>query len=285
MRSFLAAVLILFAVLLTFPATLAAWEQRVLMNEDRFLGLSQNILSVAAVQEQIARRVQEKVQALAAEEGGELEEQRVADAALKLARELPTSELGEKLLRAAHKLLVRILRADALEYDTLALETKPLIERVKADLGYQIDVSRIEAAEGQGLVLFREEDLPTPVRVARQLDAIATYIVLLPLIVVAAAVLVAPNPALALRYAGLAIALAAVLRILALEVAIKKLITETIVLDAAAEEAALSVQDKLAWSFEQQDVFVLVIGVLFAIAGILLGRTRRARVAAVASTS
>ena len=281
MRSFLAALLILLGALLTIPSSLAFWEQRVLMDEERFVQLARDILGQEAVQERLAHRIGDEAQRLAAEEGEQLDPQGVSDAALKVARELPGSELGDTLFRTVHRLLVRLLRADVVEYDTLVLETKPLIERVNADLGYQIDVARIEALQGQGLVIVREDDLPSSFKIARRLDAAATYIALAPLLPFALALLVAPNRPRALAFVGLALLLVAALRLVLLEVVVEKLLTDAAVLDPEAKEAAFGVYDALAWSYERYDLYLLVAGAVLVVLGLVLGRVlRRAPAAA-----
>lgn len=276
MRSFLAGLLILLGALLTFPSSLAFWEQRVLMDEERFVRMTQDILGQPAVQDRIAQRIGEEAQRLAAEEGEELDPAAVSDAALQVARELPHSELGETLFRTVHRLMVRILRADVLEYDTLVLETKPLIERVNADLGYQIDVARIEALQGQGLVVVREEEMPNSFKVARRLDAAADWIVLAPLLPFALALVVAPNRSRALAFTGVALVLVAALRIVLLEVVVEKLITDAAVLDPEAERAAFGVYDVLSASYERYDVYLILLGLIFVAFALLLGRLRRA---------
>src|SRR3989304_6260785 len=53
LRSFLAALLILLGALPPIPSSLAFWEQRVLMDEERFVQLARDILGQEAVQERL----------------------------------------------------------------------------------------------------------------------------------------------------------------------------------------------------------------------------------------
>ncbi|HLF76180.1 MAG TPA: hypothetical protein VJB57_01700 [Dehalococcoidia bacterium] len=57
MRNSLALALIVVAAVLTLPAAVAAWEQRVLMNEDRFVSVGNDVLSKDAVQRELAKEI------------------------------------------------------------------------------------------------------------------------------------------------------------------------------------------------------------------------------------
>ncbi len=280
LRSFLAAVLILAGSLLTFPATLAVWEQRVLLDEDSFVALAFDILDQEAVQSLLASRVADKAEGLAAEEGAEIDRQEIETAALKVVSDLPNSELGDTTFRTVHKLLTRLLREESIELDTLVLDVKPLVEKVNAELNFQLDVQQLEALQGHEIVLVREEDLPESFRVARRLDAAATYIALLPLLPFALALLVAPNRRRTLVFIGVALVFVAALRLVLLEVVVDSLLTEAAILDPTAKEAAIGIYDSLAWTYERYDVYLLAAGAILIVAGFVLGRLRRSGPAA-----
>jgi hypothetical protein len=61
MRNSAALVLVLVAAFLTLPASLAAWEQRTLMNEDRFVQMGNDVLSKDPVQRILAREISEDI--------------------------------------------------------------------------------------------------------------------------------------------------------------------------------------------------------------------------------
>src|SRR5262245_31730379 len=53
--------LIIVAAVLTLPASVAAWEQRVLMNEDRFVEVGNEVLSKDAVQRELAKAISQDI--------------------------------------------------------------------------------------------------------------------------------------------------------------------------------------------------------------------------------
>jgi hypothetical protein len=217
LRIILTSLLILLGSLLTFPASLAVWEQRVLMDEERFVAVGRDVLEQDAVQSALAQRIAAEVI------GSTLLDPDVPPEASRLVaagivRQLPESPIGDEALRRSHALLVRLVRDERLtaQEDSIVLDLRPVVERVLEglDIAGQGGTGGIELPEGAGQVtLVHEADLTLAFRMARLFDTTAWYIAALPLVVFALAVIVSPARLMTLALIGLVVALLAGLRI------------------------------------------------------------------------
>ena len=311
MRKSAALLLIMIAALLTFPAALAAWEQRVLMNEDGFVDLGNEVLKQDAVQEALATEVADGVASvlgpgllgganslLGASLGNDLtsllgsllgpelggkpqpgakpgagsgaEGNLIQPIALEVIRELPDSEISDGALELTHEALVitvrkKILRPeeDAIVLD-LSSEVKEVLEvlEIKAPASLPTDAGKI--------VLLDPTDLATVFRLARWFDGRATFLVALPLLLLAAAIFIAPDRRLATSYAGGALAASAVLWIVLVKFGFKAWITDKVAQDDSDRAVAHASYDVIANSFVRQELVVLAAGIVILVLGVAL---------------
>src|SRR6266508_1259205 len=111
MRVLLAAFFVLVAGVLSFPASAALWERRVLMDQDEFVRLGQDILKREPVQQALGERVEREVIAVAvdagADRGGAARVSRPIVA--ELVKTLPESSIGVAVLSGTHELMVEVI--------------------------------------------------------------------------------------------------------------------------------------------------------------------------------
>ncbi len=279
MRNFLAGLLILAGGLATFPAAVALWQQRVLMDEERFVAAAEDVLREDAVQEALAQRIAKEVVGLlppAAVASPALTDDLVQPRAREVIERLLEGSLLDAALRGTHRTLVRVIETDAgaraAADETIVIDFGPLIEAVLDDLRRRPALTgpRIEAPEAAGRIrLARSEDIESFLRPARLFDLAAPYLVALPAALFVAVILIARSRSAAAAFAGIIILATAGLRILVLQSAIEEPLIEAALLDPAARQAARATVDILAGTLVGQELpFLLVGGVLLA-AGLL----------------
>jgi hypothetical protein len=265
LRGSLAVTLILIGAFLTFPASLAWWEQRVLMDEERFVSVGNDLLEREAIQDALANRIATEAEA----RGVQPEASRIIAAAL--VRGLPDSVIANEALERAHTVLRRVIRDDTVRPDdeTIVLDLRPVVESVISDATLEGAGVQLPPDAGQ-VVLVRGSDLSGAFRFARAFDDAAFYIAVLPLLVFALAVAVAPNRGLALFGIGLAIALTAGLRIFLIERPLASIFTDAALLEPGASAAADESYDLIAATLIQQEWTFVVIGIALVFFGLAL---------------
>jgi hypothetical protein len=271
LRNFLAFVFILIGALLTFPASLALWEQRVLMNEERFVALGKEVLQRDAVQDALTDRV--------AAEGEAIEPRVPAPAqrvvASNIVRRLPESQIGAEALRRIYEVVHRLISEDGAvqpEGEVIVLDLHPVVENVASDINQQLPrAQRVEVPPSAGrIVLVQEPDVAFAFRVARWFDGIAWYLVALPLVAFGIALLVASNRPLALMGAGMLVALTDLLRIYLVHGPVETQLIDAALLVPSAREAGRETYDAIANTFVKQEWWVVIGGIAAAIFGLVL---------------
>jgi len=312
MRKSASLLLIVIAGLLTFPAALAAWEQRVLMNEDGFVNLGNEVLKQDAVQEALATEVAQGVAMVlgpgllggansllgaplgndltnllgsllgpelgvkpqtgpkpGAGSGAGVESNLIQPIALEVIRELPDSEVSDAALEVTHEALVvavrkKILRPeeDAIVLD-LSSEVKGVLEvlEIKAPASLPKDAGKI--------VLLDPTKLATVFRFARWFDGRALLLVALPLLVLAAAIFIAPHRRLATSYAGGALAASALLWIVLVKFGFRSWITDKVAQDDSERAVAHASYDVIANTFVRQELVVIAAGLALVVLGVV----------------
>jgi hypothetical protein len=271
-RSFLAVLLVLVATALTFPATLAVWQQRVIMDRTSFVALSNDVLEKDAVQVALAERLATDVTAV----DPRLETSTARSIALAVLAGLPGTPAADTALSATHSLLVNLIRNERLDTEagTIVFDLRPVIDQVLADIG--LNAVQLPADTGR-IVLIRSEDLTAALRTARFLDSAAPFVVAAPAVVLLLALLIAPNRSLMLALAAVAIAAAAGVRILLLESALGGRLIDDALLDPDARAAATATYDVLAASLIRQEVVVMLIGAVLLGLGVAVSLLKGAR--------
>jgi hypothetical protein len=270
LRGSLALLLLLIGAGLTFPASVALWEQRVLMDEQRFIALGDEVLAEEPVQRLLTERIADEAVAIEPRlppEAARLLAQRIV-------RQLPKSDISADALSRSHEVLRRLVREEGVrpEEDAIILDLSSVVARVidERGLGSLTPQRAIVPPDTGRFVIVQREDVTQAFGAARWFDSAATYIVLAPLAAFALALIVAHNRPLTLFGAGVLVALAAAARIALLQGSFETRLVDAALLDASARPAALAVYDQLAGSFMQQDVLVLAGGVAATAVGLVL---------------
>jgi hypothetical protein len=290
-RGVLAFLLVLVGALLTFPASAAVWEQRVLMDQGAFVSLGQEILRDPAVQERLTTRITEDTESVAQANGysfsdsiaGNLGRSQAESLTRVVVSQLPESVIGEQALIAAHRAIVAVVDDDndnlTASDDEVRVNFRPVTEEVLASVQQVLpNFPELTLPPGTGeVVIVQERDVSFAFRAARWFDGAAWYIAALPLIAFAAALLVASNRQLALFLIGLSLVLAAGLRIIVYEGPMRRFVTDNVVDDVALRPAAGGIYDPIAASLVSQDLLLVAAGVLVVVASIVWWAVKRTR--------
>lgn len=270
MRNFLALVLILIGAALTFPAAVAYWERNELIDEQRFVDVGNDVLERDEVQAAIARKLSDEVRS-------ETNAPSIATdpIASRVVRGLPNSTASDDALRLAYGALLAIVRGEGLqaEGDRIVLDLGSVAEEIRRGLSIGGDVVIPEGA-GQ-IEIVESGELTDALRVVRWFDDVAMYIALLPVAFFALALLVASSRPFALVLVGGAVLLTSLLRIVIVQSALSKLLTDAVVSDNTTRDAANAAYDVISATFLRLDVILLAVGVALIVVGVVLGVLRR----------
>ncbi len=283
MRAFLAALLILAGFVLTFPAVLAGWEQRVLMNQDRFVSLGTEILQDEAVQSAVSDAAAQQVLDVAAANGadGSISQDQADTAARAVIGTLPDSPLGQTVLASTQHLIATAVEGPSASVQArrnrIVLDLRPVVERVinAMSVAYPA-LGTIQLPEDTGqITVLHESEAGKILDAARWFNDSAIYIVLLPIVAFGLAVLVASNRPLALIFVGLAAIASAVIRIALFKGPVDTLVIDLTVGHGGATQAAHATYNAIADSFVAQDLLVIAAGFAVLVVGAALLVVRR----------
>lgn len=287
MRNALAVLLVLIGALLTFPGSAAIWEQRVLTNQDAFVGLGQEVLREPAVQDRIAARVTEDVITVAEANGYSFSNGLATTVARNqmesmtraIVRDLPSSAIGERALITTHDTLLAVIENDRVRSngDEIRVDFRPLVEQVLQTIENLLpSFPRLVLPEGVGeVVIVEEHDVAIAFRAARWFHGAAWYLAVLPAIAFAAALIVAANRQLVLFLIGLSAVIAAGLRIVIYEGPLRRIVIDNVVDDAALRPAARGIYDPIAASLVSQEMVLLAAGIFVIVVSIVWWAVKR----------
>jgi hypothetical protein len=290
LRNALAVVFVLIGAVLTVPASLAFWEQRVLTDRDGFVELGQDVFEKPAVQQQIASRIVADTEEIAAANGysipsgpaGNFARLQIETLTRSIVAQLPQSPIGETALVAAHEAVVTVIDDDnerlTSSGDEVRVNFRPVVEEVLGTLQSTIPgFPRVTLPQGTGeFVIVQKEDAALAFRTVRFLDGIAWYIAALPVAAFVVALVIASNRVVMLLLAGLATVLAAGAQIAFLQGPFRDSLIDNAVDDPALRPAALGIYDAVADSLIAQEMLLFVGGIfviVFAIVLLALKRT------------
>ncbi len=276
MRGFASGLFILIGALLTFPAAIAIWEQRVLTDRDAFIEVGQDVLAVDAVQDRLTEEITSEIEDVAAANGIDLPTTGIAGAlaagqAEALTRtvvaQLPDSVLGEQVLSLTHAALLAVIdnENDRLEAsnDEVRVNLRPAIEQVILAFEPIIpELGDIELPPDTGeIVIIQEEDVSLAFQAARWFDGAAWYIALVPVAFYALALLIASNRQMALALTGISLVVAAGGRILLYEGPFRRLTIDGVAESRAeAAPATAGVYDTVIDSLISQEMLLVAAG-------------------------
>lgn len=289
MRASVAALLIFIGAVLTFPASLAVWEQRVIADRDGFVELGQEILRNDAVQDRLTERILADTTTVLEANGlfitsgiiGGLGRVQAESLTRVIVEELSDSLIGVQALETAHRALMVVIddKSDTLGVsgDAIFMNFRPVIERVIAAFETFLPGGRqVVLPQGIGeVVIVEEEDVAFAFEAARLFDGYAWFIAVTPLAFFAAALVIASNRRMALVLIGIGVVLAAGLRILIYYGPLRSVVLDKVVDDPALRPAAEGIYDTVASSLVSQEIIVVVAGLVILVAGILLAAAQR----------
>ncbi len=310
MRALIAALLVVVGVFLSVPGSVAAWQERVILDEDTFVATVDEAFEQKEVQTAIAERltdeimkyaqIQERIgNALAEieEQGGEnipeglvLLEGPLSDVArdailrvsLRLVESQPLEEVREAALRTAHRVLTAIVNDDsnalAIVGDNVVLDLGVIMDEIVKDIGGEDGegfLASIDIPEDAGqIVLVEKSDITTVWSLANWLGEISPWITVVAAAILALAVAISPHRRGTVIAIGVAIAFVAAITIVVVAQPLKEVTTDAISTTASGNAAAKATYDVFVRSFQRQEAFVMLIGVGMAAGGSLAGDPR-----------
>jgi hypothetical protein len=271
LRFLLSFLLILTGALLTFPATLAVWERRDLMDRQQYIDTGNELLKKPGVQAALTERLTNDILAYNPFAPREL----VRPVAAGIVAQLPDSDISQTVLTASYLSLYEWVRGDlSSEGDTIYLDFTPMIDQALANVGLNAARLRLPP-ETTRVILVQRQDLADAFRAARWFDKAAPFIALAPLVAFGLAFLVASDRGLALILTGAAVIGGAVLRIVALQGPLRDRSVEQALVSGSAEAAAREVYDAIVASFVRQDVMLIAVAAAVMAIGLFFSVTRR----------
>lgn len=306
MRKSLSLLLIVVAGLLTFPASMAAWEGRVLISQDGFVSMGNKVLSRPEIQQELANEITKETSGLVGGTGGLLGsipganeitgllgsilgspskpttpakpnttsggalDSLVQPIALDVISSLPNSDIGNEALRDTHASVIAALKSKDLrpEKNSIVLDLGPEVGSVLKQV--QVVSSAKPDANAGKIVLIDPTDLAAVFRWARFLRGKTLILSALPLIALAAAAAVAPNRRLVPLYAGISLAVSSGLWILIAKGPLRPWVTNEVAADDAERRVAHAAYDVISASYVNQELVLLIVGVVIAIGGAAL---------------
>lgn len=283
MRGFTTGLLILIGAVLTIPASIAVWEQRVLTNREEFIKVGQDVLAEPAVQDRLTERVSEEITELARANNiempgpitGAIARNQITNLTREVVESLPDSLIGRQVLIATHEAVLTAIDNDrdivTSSSDEIRINLQPALETIIDAISIIVPPLRgIELTGETGqFVIVQEEDAAIAFRAMRWFDGAAWYIAAVPVVVFALAVLIAPSRPIALALIGAAIIVAAGLRILFYEGPLRTLITDGVSEGRPElQPAATAVYDQIAASIVSQEMLIIVAGIGIAVFGV-----------------
>jgi hypothetical protein len=311
MRSLAVIVFIVVGLLLSIPASVAAWQEREVYDEDRFVGMIDESLEKEEVQTALAQRltatlmeqleIRDRIGTTLArleEEGPEgipdgvlllegplarVSEDAINRAALRMLERERLQDVREALLRAVHRLVMAVINDDVEVLESqgnkVVIDMKPVLERIILEVGGERGenfLQRVELDEDAGVIVLFEKDDVKGIRIFfwwMQESMPVLPIVAVGLLFLAIAIS-RDRSRTSMIVGGLLVAVMA-LSLLAVSVA-GNVAADLIAQTPEGKEALKAIYDVILGSFKQQQLLIILSGVLLAAGGWLFGDSRLA---------
>lgn len=310
MRSIAAVFLAALALVLSVPASVSAWQERAIYDEDEFVATMDEALDKEEVRTALASRltdtiveraeIRERIGTLLQrleEEGPEGIPQGVAllegplttvardaiyRAVLTALEAQPLQDVRDAALRATHRAVTALIDDDvrflAREGNTVVLDLRPILEEAIKEIGGERGeefLQRVNLPEDAGqIVLFERSDSQT--RATRLLFWwLQKAWPVVPIAVVslfAAAVLIAQSRRRTIITIGAALAALTAVTVLAVSLA-GQIAADALAQKPEGEEAIKATYNVVVDSFKRQQMFVVLIGVAMAGGGWVAGES------------
>jgi hypothetical protein len=307
MRAIIAGLLVVVGGLISIPASVAAWQDRAILDEDNFVATVDEAFEQEEVQTAIAERLTDEIMEYAQiqeriasglatiqEEGGEdlpeglvllsgpltgAARDAIFRVTLRLIEAQPLEDVREGALRASHRVLTAIINDDveALKVvgENVVLDLGVILEEIVKDVGGEDGegfLADIDIPEDAGqIVLTQKSDNSAAWAVAEWLRISNPWVPLAAALVFALAVVVSPHRRRTVIAVGLTIVVAAVITILVVTEPLKEVATDALAETSSGKAAAGATYDIIVRSFHRQQAVIGLIGVGLAAGGALAG--------------
>ncbi len=296
--------LVVVGALLSAPGGLAAWQERVILDEDTFVATVDEAFEQEEVQIAIAERLTDEIMehagiaerigrglAKLGEDGPEdlelleapltrVARDTVFRVSLRLIEAQPLKEVREVALRGAHRVLTAIVDDDkaalAILGDVVVLDLGVVLEEIVKDMGGEDGfLASIDIPEDAGRIMIGEKsDIATMLTIANWLGELSPWITVAAVVVLALAVVISPHRRGTVIAIGVAVAAVAAITIVTIAEPVREVTTDAIATTASGNAAAKATYDIFVRSFQRQQAFVLLIGVGMAAGGSLAADRR-----------
>jgi hypothetical protein len=285
LRSTIAGFLLVLGALLSIPASLAVWQDRAVLDEDRFVATANEALADDAVQQALAQHMTDEVLArldvqsiiagrpdLAALQAvlPTAIRDTVYDVCLTVLRSDSLAPTRDSMLRTAHRAVKALLLGDSRfiqqNGERVMLDLRPMIYEVVRQLGGDIAVQRAQTLAGPDfgtLVLVQKSDVRWVRDIGDWVDRANPLLPVLAGAALLAAIAIAVNHLRMVAWAGGALVLGVVLTLLLLHGPVRELATGWV--DNSGDRAAAhATYDAFLDSFQAQEI---VLGLLALVVG------------------
>ena len=314
MRSLAAIILAVLGLVLSVPASVSAWQERTIYNEDEFVATIDNALAEEEVQIALASRLADTIVTQAEiqdrigttlqrleEEGPEgipsgvallegpltrVAREAIYRALLRALEEQPLENVRETLLRAMHRVMIALIEDDveilAEEGNKVVIDLQPIVEEALKNIGggrgEQV-LQNLDLPEDAGqIVLFERSDSGT--KATRLLFWwLRQAWPVVPGVVVllfAASIFAARSRRRTVIAIGAALAALTAVTVLLVSLA-GTIAAEALAQRPEGEEAIKAAYNVIVDSFKQQQMFIVLGGVAMAGGGWLAGESRLTR--------
>jgi hypothetical protein len=288
-RVFAGVLIVLFAVL-TVAAVVVVWAEVELTNTDRYVAVVSSLAADPRVQDAVAVRAREAVQARI--DLDRMVERALPDAPpvvraatrrylLGLVADVVSSDrfaqLWAEIIRHAHEAALALLRSDAVSVvgGQVVLDLAPVITEVEARLaalGLDRLATALPSPDADTIVVFSSPALAKAGNVLALLRRLAVLLPIAVLVALFAALLVSPNRGGAIGWAGTGLVLGMALVIVGAP-ALRSAYVDTLEREISRELATV-LSDAMLDSLRVQSMIVILVGLLAIAIGLLTGRRR-----------
>jgi hypothetical protein len=302
-RKITVGVLILLGAVLLVPGSLQIWQERVLLNEDKFVSTIDEVFDDETVQNVLARRLTDEImerrglEAQVGEALGNLQTSAEPDSAVDLqlltipvSRALeeavfqlvlvalqaqPLQEVRDQALRLVHRTTIALIENDReylnAEGDAVVLDIGGIAADVLNQLGLEEleeELASIDTGEAGQITLLEESEFPRIWSLARTMKDISPWVALASLIAFALAIVVSSGRRSTTMVVGAAIVLVAVATMVIVAEPLREFTTNALS-EPEGKDGAEAAYDILVKDYKQQQAFVVLLGAVMIAGGAL----------------
>jgi hypothetical protein len=198
--------------------------------------------------------------------------------ALSIIRGLPNTDVSNQALGEAYDAMISVIRSKN-NTSKVTLDLDKDANDLLKKMG--VPAALVDGTPNLGLVLvFDKGDLPSEVSIVSFLDGKALIFIALTVLALTGAFFFAPDKPRFFFLAGGGMALGALLFIIVVKVPLRSSITSSVVKQTAGRDAVNAAYDVIAGTLVNQELILLVAGIVLAGVGFVLSRSAATRAAA-----